>query len=125
MTSQEDQDFANYISLVIVELQKIFSYIIPWLGLTLAIFVFIALVRPRRRARGKLLLIYIFQWRYAIAIIYWLNMIFNDEQFSNNLFSYNLRQSVPDPICKLSNLFLKFFYCASPWIQVVIFLLLL
>ena len=123
MTSQEDQAFANYISSVIVELQKIFSYIIPWLGLAFAIFAFIALVRPRRRARGKLLLIYIFQWRYAIAIIFWLNMIFNDEQFSNNLFSYSLRQSVPDPICKLSNLFLKFFYCASPWIQVVIFLL--
>ena len=34
-----------------------------------------------------------------------------------------LNTFVSDPICKLSYMFLRFFYCASPWMQVVIFLL--
>ena len=125
MTSSEDQDFINYLSSVSIQLQHIFSYSVPWLGLAVSTFALIALMKPRRRGQGKNLLIYIFKWRYAISIVYWLNMIFIDYQFSYILFNYSLKQFFPDPICKLSNVFLRFFYCASPWMEVVIFLLIL
>ena len=120
--SQEDQDIATYLVSVSLKLQLLFSYSVPWLGLAVSIFVIIALMKSRRRNRGKHLLIYIFKWQYAIAIAYWLNIIFNDDLYSSNLFNYNIRRNVSDPICKLTSMFLRFFYCASPWMQVVIFL---
>ena len=123
MTSSEDQDFINYMKIVYTQLQNIFSYSVPWLGLAVSIFALIALMKHRRRGRGKDLLIYIFKWRYWIAIVYWLNMIFIDYQFSYILFNYSFKQFVPDPICKLSFMFQRFFYCASPWMEVVIFLI--
>ena len=121
MTSSEDQDFRKLISSVRAQLQYIFSYSIPWLGLGVSIFALIALMKPRRRGRGKNLLIYIFKWRYAIAIVYWLNMIFIDYQFSYILFNYSIRLNVSDPICKLRYVFMRFFYFVSPWMEVVIF----
>ena len=121
MTSQEDQDFAKYIISINAQIQYIFSYSVPWIGLTFSILALISLVKPRRRVQGKNLLIYIFKWQYSIAIIYWLNMIFNDPQFTLTLFNYNLRINVSDPICKLTFMFLNFIYCTSPWMQVVIF----
>ena len=121
MTSSEDQDFVDYLASVNSQLQNIFSYSVPWLGLALSTFALIALMKHRRRGRGKYLLVYIFKWRYSIAIVYWLNMIFNDPQFSYRLFNYSLKLFVSDPICKLSYMFLRFFYYTSPWIEVVIF----
>ena len=117
--SQEDRDYINYLNSFNVELKYIFSYSIPWLGLAVSTFALLALIKRRRLDRGKNLLIYIFQWQYAISIIYWLNMIFNDPQYSTLLFKYSLSQGVSDPICKLSFMLLRFIYCASPWIQVV------
>ena len=119
MTSPEDKDYIYYLNSVNVELLYIFSYSVPWFGLAISTFALIALMKRRRRSQRKNLLIYIFKWQYAIAIIYWINMIFNDPQFFQKLFNYNLRINVPDPICKLSFMFLRFIYCASPWIQVV------
>jgi hypothetical protein len=124
MTIQEDQDFTKYLTSINVKLQYIFTYSVPWLGLALSILALIALIKPRRRVQGKSLLIYIFKWQYAIAIIYWLNLIFNDDPYSKKLFNYSLRQNLSDPICKLTFMLLKFIYCTSPWMQVVIFLLL-
>jgi hypothetical protein len=122
MTIQEDQDFTKYLTSINVKLQYIFTYSVPWLGLALSILALIALIKPRRRVQGKNLLIYIFKWQYAIAIIYWLNLIFNDDQYSKKLFNYSLRQNVSDPICKLTFMLVNFIYCTSPWMQVVIFL---
>jgi hypothetical protein len=119
MTSENDKDYISYLNSVNLELQYIFLYTVPWFGLVCSTFSTIALAKRRRRGREKNLLIYIFQWRYAISIIYWLNMVFIDDQYSTLLFNYNLRYSVPDPICKLRFMFLRFIYCASPWIQVV------
>ena len=121
MTSSEDKEFAKYLNSINMQLQYIFSYSVPWLGLALSTFALIALMKRRRRGQGKNLLIYIFKWRYAIAITYWLNMIFNDSKFSYKLFTYTLNTFVSDPICKLSFMFMRFFYCVSPWMQVVIF----
>jgi hypothetical protein len=102
-----------------IQIYTIFSYSVPWAGIILSIFATIALMKPR--SRRKNLLIYIFKWQYLISIIFWLNMLFNDSRFTSRLFNYSLMQSVSDPICKLSNMLLRFFYCASPWMQVVIF----
>ena len=120
--SPEDQVIVSYLVSVSNKLQEIFSYSVPWLGLAVSIFVIIALMKSRGRNRGKNLLIYIFKWQYSIAIIYWLNMIFNDEQNSYYLFNYKVTKTDSDPFCKLTSMFLRFFYCASPWMQVVKFL---
>ena len=125
MTSQEDSDFSKYLTSVGIQIVYIFSCSVPWLGLALSTFALIALMKPRRREQGKNLLIYIFKWRYWISIVYWLNMVFNDPQFSYILFNYSLKQFVSDPICKMNNLFLMFFYCVSPWMEVVIFFFIL
>ena len=120
MSSQQDQAFANYLISIGSQIYAIFSYSVPWLGLAISTFALVVLMLRKRRD-GKLL-IYIFKWQYAIAIIYWLNMVFNDNQYSERLFHYNLRVNVFDPICKLSFMFLRFIYCVSPWMQVVIYL---
>lgn len=117
--SQEDIAYINYLNSINNELKYIFSYSIPWLGIAVSTFALLALIKRTRLNRGKNLLIYIFQWQYAISIIYWINIIFNDPQYSRLLFKYTLNQSVPDLICKLSYMLLRFIYCASPWIQVV------
>ena len=117
--SQEDRDYINYLNSLNNEFKYIFTYSIPWLGLGVSTFALLALIKRSRLDRRKNLLIYIFQWQYAISIIYWLNIIFNDYQYSRFLFNYSLIQGVPDLICKLSFMLLRFIYCASPWIQVV------
>ena len=122
MTSPEDRDFIDYLVSVNSQLQNIFSYSVPWLGLAFSTFALIALMKHRSRGRGKYLLIYIFKWRYSISIVYWLNMIFNDEQNSLDLFNYSIRRNVSDPICKLTTMVKQFFYCVPPWMQVVIYL---
>ena len=117
--SAGDLALINTLSSVNTKLQLYFSYSAPWLGLALSIFATLALVLRKRRESN--LLIYIFVWNYAIGIIYPLNMVFNDYQFSQKLLGYTLKQAVSDPVCKLTNLFFRFIYCASPWMQVVIF----
>lgn len=118
MASEQDKAFASYMVSASIQIYTIFSYSVPWVGIILSVFATIALMKPRRRRKN--LLIYIFKWQYLISIIFWLNMLFNDSQFTLRLFNYSLMQSVSDPICKLSNMLLRFFYCASPWMQVVI-----
>ena len=120
--SPEDQNIVNYLISVSVKIHLIFTYSVPWFGLAVSIFAIIALMKSRPRNRGKNLLIFIFKWQYAIAIVYWLNMIFNDDLFSLDLFNYSIRRYVSDPICKLTTMAKQFFYCAPPWMQVVIFL---
>lgn len=118
MASEQDKAFASYMVSASIQIYTIFSYSVPWVGIILSVFATIALMKPRRRRKN--LVIYIFKWQYLISIIFWLNMLFNDSQFTLRLFNYSLMQSVSDPICKLSNMLLRFFYCASPWMQVVI-----
>ena len=120
--SPEDQNIVKYLISVSDKLHLIFTYSVPWFGLALSIFAIMALMKSRPRNRGKNLLIYIFKWQYSIAIIYWLNMIFNDEQNSLELFNYSIRRNVSDPICKLTTMVKQFFYCVPPWMQVVIYL---
>jgi len=122
MVSPEDKDIVTYLISVNTKIQVLYAYSVPWLGLAVSIFAIIALTKSQPRNREKKILIYIFKWQYAIAIIYWLNIIFNDEQNSNYLFNYNVVQIASDPICKLTSMLRKFLYCASPWMQVVIFL---
>lgn len=110
----------NFLISVSSKLQLYFSYTAPWLGLGVSTFALLAIVLRKRREKN--LIIYLFAWQYILAVIYPLNMLFNDPQFSINLFGINLNKYVSDPICKMSNMFLRFFYCSSPWIQVVIFI---
>lgn len=119
MASEQDKAFASYMVSASIQTYTIFSYSVPWFGIVLSTFAMIVLMKPR--GRRKNLLIYIFKWQYLISIIFWLNMVFIDPQFTLRLFNYSLMQSVSDPICKLINMLLRFFYCASPWMQVVIF----
>ena len=123
MTSSADAAFINTLNSVNNQLQLYFSYSAPWLGLAFSTFAFLALVLRKRR--DKNLLIYIFVWQYIIAIIYPLNILFNDNQFTPKLFGYTLRQYVSDPVCKLGFMLLRYIYCIAPWMQVVIFLFLL
>lgn len=119
MSSAENQAYISYLNSVNDQLQTIFIYSVPWIGLVISIFSTVGLILRKRRSRN--LLIYIFKWRYAICIIYWLNILFNDSTFTKKLFKYTLTQDVSDPVCKVNFMFMRFFYCASPWMQVVIF----
>ena len=118
MTSAQDKDFANALISVSSQLMLYFSYSAPWIGLALSTFTLLAFLLRKRRENK--LLIYIFVWQYAIGVIYPLNILFNDPSYSQKLFGYTFTQSVADPVCKISNMFLRFFYCASPWMQVVL-----
>lgn len=120
MSSSSDFAFASFLNSVNIQLRTYFAYCAPWLGLGFSTFALLALVLRKRREKN--LLIYIFVWQYAIGIIYSLNIAFNDSQFSQTLFGFTLKQAISDPICKLSNMFLKLVYCLSPWMQVVIFI---
>jgi hypothetical protein len=116
MTSQ--QDYINLLTTVNNQLKLYFSYCAPWLGIALAIISLgVLLIRKRRE---KNLIIYLFAWQYAVGILFCLNILFLDPQFSLKLFGFTFKQYVSDPVCKLSNMFLRFFYCLSPWMQVVI-----
>ena len=119
MPSAQDLAFINNLISINSRVQLYFSYSGPWLGLAFSTFALLALVLPERREKN--LIIYIFGWQYAIGVIYALNMLFNDPAFSQKLFGYTFKQSVSDPVCKLSNMLLRLFYCASPWMQVVLF----
>lgn len=121
MSSSNDASYIKAINAASNNLQLYFSYTAPWLGLGMSTFAFLAIVLPKRREKN--LIFYLFALQYIFAVFFSLNMIFNDPQFSVKLFRYTLSRYVSDPICKLSNMFLRFFYCASPWIQVVIFIL--
>lgn len=121
MSSSQSTDFINLLISVNNKLQMYFSYSAPWLGLGVSTFALLAIVLRKRREKN--LIIYIFAWEYILGIIFALNMLFNDPQFSVYNFGYTLTKYISDPVCKMSNMFLRFFYCASPWIQVVIFLL--
>lgn len=99
------------------QLPLYFSYCGPWIGLSFSIVGFLVLVIRKRREKN--LVIYLFSWQYIFGILFSLNMLFNDSQFSQALFGITLKQFVSDPICKISNMFLRFFYVASPWMQVV------
>ena len=118
MTSEQDLAIISTLSSVSNQLKLYFSYSVPWLGLVLSTFALLAFLIRKRRENN--LLIYIFVWQYAIGVIYPLNILFNDPSYSLPLFGYTLRQSVADTVCKLSNMFLKFIYCTSPWMQVVL-----
>lgn len=119
MTSQAEKNFISYLNKISSNLYLYFSYSAPWLGLSLSTVAFLVLLLRKRREKN--LIIFLFTWQYAFGIIFSLNMLFNDPQFSLYLFSFGLRQYVSDPVCKISNMFLRFFYCISPWIQVVIY----
>lgn len=119
MASNQDLAKATFLNSVNTQLLLYFSYTAPWVGFALSIFATLALVLRKRRESN--LLIYVFVWNYVIGIIYALNIVFNDSQFSQKLFGFTFKQAVSDPVCKLSNMFSKFIYCASPWMQVVIY----
>lgn len=123
MASAQDLAYVKYLSSINTQLQTYFAYIAPWIGLGFSTFAFLALALRKRR--DKNLLIYIFLWQYIIGIIYPLNIAFNDNQFTVKLFGYTLQQYVSDPVCKLNYMFIRYIYCISPWMQVVIFLFLL
>ena len=118
MTSQ--QNLVKLLSTVGSQLKLYFSYSVPWLALGFSTVALLVLVLRKRREKN--LVIYLFAWQYAFVILFCLNLLFNDPQFYLKLFSYSLKQYVSDPVCKMSNMFLRFFYCASPWMQVVIYL---
>jgi len=118
MSSQQDLYIINLLSSISSKLNLYFSYIAPWICLGLSTFAFTVLVLRKRREKN--LIIYLFAWQYAFAIFFALNLVFNDPQFSLKLFNYTLKQYVSDPVCKLSNMILRFFYFTSPWMQVVI-----
>lgn len=120
MASAADRAFVNTLNSVNSQLKTYFAYIMPWIGLGFSTFAFLALVLRKRREKN--LLIYIFVWQYIIAIIYPLNIVFNDNQYTTKLFGYTLIFYVSDPVCKLSFMFMRFIYCISPWMQVVIYL---
>lgn len=119
MSGGQDYDLATSLSNVNTKMPIIFSYFVPWIGLAISIFATVVLLLRKRTEDNQSLLIYIFQWQYAIGIVFWLNMIFLDFNFTKNLFGYNLRSYVPDIACKLVPMICKFLYCSSPWIQVV------
>lgn len=120
MTSQQEKDLITLLTKVNSQLKLYFSYSAPWIGLALSIISLLVFVVRIRREKN--LVIYLFAWQYAIGILFSLNMVLNDPQFVTNLFGFTLSRYVSDPVCKMSNMFLRFFYCASPWFQVVIFL---
>lgn len=118
MTSQEDQNLFKLLSTISSQLKLYFSYCAPWLSICFSIVAIMALVLRKRREKN--LVIYLFAWQYAFSILFCLNMAFNDPDFSKMLFGFTLNIYVSDPVCKMSNMFLRFFYCASSWMQVVI-----
>lgn len=119
MTTQAEKNFINNLNKVNSNLNLYFSYSAPWLGLSWSTVAFLVLLLRKRREKN--LIIFLFTWQYAFGIIFSLNILFNDPQFSQNLFGFTLKQYVSDPVCKISNMFLRFFYCTSPWMQVVIY----
>jgi hypothetical protein len=120
MSSSQDIAYSKYLNNINLDLQRYFLYSAPLLGLVLSTFGLLALVLQKRRESN--LLIYIFAWQYAIGIIYPINMVLDDSQYTTKVFGYTLKQYVSDPICKLNATFVRFLYCISPWMQVVIFI---
>lgn len=118
MTSIAEKNMISLLSKVNSDLYLYFSYCAPWLGLGLSTLAFLVLVLRKRREKN--LVIFLFSFQYAFGIMFSLNMLFLDQQFSLKLFSFTFTTYVSDPVCKMSNMFLRFFYFASPWMQVVI-----
>ena len=119
MVSVGDLALLKTLNTVNSQLQTYFTYTAPWIGLGFSTIAFLALALRKRREKN--LLIYILLWQYMIAIIYALNILFNDDQLTTRIFGYSLRTYVSDPFCKLSLMFMRYIYCISPWMQVVIY----
>lgn len=96
-----------------------FSYCIPWISLVLGLFSMCVLFFKKRQEKN--IIIFIFKWQYIINVLYALNMVFNDNTFTVNLFNYNLNIGILDPFCKMHYVSVRFIYCLSPWMQVVNF----
>ena len=120
MSSSQNVAYSNYLNSINLNLQRYFLFSAPWLGLGLSTFGLLALLLQKRRESN--LLIYIFVWQYVIGIIFPLNIVLDDSQYTTKLFGYSLKQYVSDPICKLNATIVRFLYCISPWMQVVIFI---
>lgn len=94
-----------------------FSYFAPWIGISSGAFALAALFL-RKKTQEDSLIRFLFKWQYSIVLIYALNMIFLDTQFTR-LFNYNSFINVTDSFCKIQFVFLRFTYCSAPWMQVV------
>lgn len=118
MTSAQDIAFGLAISSANNQITQYFSYTMPWLTIGCNL-VALSVLYFRKRIEQNIV-IFIFKWQYLLGILYALNMLTNENQFSQTLFKYVLTENVSDPVCKLRFLFLRFIYCLSPWMQVVL-----
>lgn len=120
-------DFINSIWLMRVNqlLPEYFSYSLPWTCLLTSLFALLALfgskkpTRSPRRDNSLQLLVYLYKWQYVVILIYSINMITNDSQFTLKLFGYTSKKISLNAICKICLVFERLIYCLAPWFQVV------
>ena len=117
MDSNEDILYATQLSKISNRIVLYYAYCVP--VMTIGCNLFALGVLFFRKRTEEYLVILIFKWQYLIGLIFALNMIFNDNTFSYNLFKYVLTQNVSDLVCKLHLVLMKYFYCMAPWMQVV------
>lgn len=109
--------YSKYLYNLIIKLPIYFTYFMPWIGLSCAIFACGALFLRKRTEDS--IIIFLFKWQYTICVLYVLNMIFIDTQFSIIILNYLSTYNVADIVCKVQLIGMRFIYCLSPWMQVV------
>lgn len=110
-------DYSYFLSWIAIKLPVFFSYFMPLVGLSSGLFACAVLYLSKHSEVTPV--IFIFKWQYVIGVLYALNMIFNDPMFTSSLFPYNPNEFVSNAFCKVQTIIMHFFYCISPWIQVV------
>lgn len=112
-----DQLYITYLSNINAWSSYYFGLTLPYASLVWNLFTIVVLFFKRRNE--KTTMIFFFKWQYVINIIYALNIILLDVNFTQRIFFYSANNNVPDIICKAYNIVSNFIYSLAPWIQVV------
>ena len=125
MVSLQDLQYISQLSQTTNQIPVYYAYSIPWMTIACNLFALGVLFFRKRTgtgtgsSSGQNLVILIFKWQYFSGLLYTLNMILNDNTFSQTLFNYVSTKYVEDYVCKIHLVLMKYFYCMAPWMQVV------
>lgn len=109
----------SYLFLVSTKMIEYFAYSFLWIGLVSEVIALSVLFLRRRSRVQNTNYIYLFKWQYSVGMLYILNMIFNNENFSDILFGYQVQRGLPDAGCKIQNFANNLILCSPSWMQVV------
>lgn len=117
MATPSELEFIQILSDIDIKTSTYFSYTLPWIGLACSSIAFVTLMV--RKYGDQNMLYFLFKWQYALCVVYSLNIVFFDSNYTKFIGNYVFIRNVTDSACKFFNMIAKYIYCLPSWLQVV------